>query len=234
MKKYTHKKYTHIAMRAYAKIQDPVPRNGDPAPLRLDFLESLLPAYGWVFPAADSNIGVGIPISKLRSDDRGLRNLFDDYVKTLIDRGFIVEDIRDFRSHQLPHAAGMSRFTDSRVALVGDAACMINPLSGEGVFYGMAAGEMLGQAMLGINLANSKAVCTGLRKYERAFRKRFRLHLWSSWLVHRLFRSRRWATIVTKAASRDPRVMADAALLLFDEGRIRLSTALRIALSGLF
>lgn len=45
-------KFTHIAMRAYVPMQYDGLSKGELAPLRLDFEEDLLPAYGWVFPTS--------------------------------------------------------------------------------------------------------------------------------------------------------------------------------------
>ena len=229
------KKHTLVAMRGYAQVVDPVVAHGDPASLRLDFTRELLPAYGWVFPAGGgiSNVGVGLPVPVLAQPGRTLRQHFDDYVRSLGERGFAVDSVRDVKSHQLPHSAGMSRFTDGAVCLVGDAAAMINPLSGEGIFYGMAAGEALGRALSGVDLGDPARVRRALAGYERGFRDRFRLHFASCWVCHRLLRSARCATMATKAASRDQQVMADAALLLFDERTMSPWTALRILASGM-
>lgn len=229
------RKNTHVAMRAYVPLSDPSVAAGGAASLRLDFTEELLPAYGWVFPEGNgrANIGVGIPITLLDRDDRSLQDLFSDYVKSLKNRGFEVGELENVKSHQLPHAGGMTRFTSGRVALAGDAASMINPVSGEGIFYGMAAGAMLADALATVNLADTQAVVGALRSYESAFRRRFSLHLISCQLAHVFLRSRVWARMVIKAASRNQKVMTDAALLLFDEQRMQISTGFRILLHGL-
>jgi geranylgeranyl reductase family protein len=229
------KSRTHIAMRGYAKVLDPAVQDGGNASLRLDFTEELLPAYGWVFPGPEgiANVGVGIPIQLLEGTGRTLRELMDGYLRSLIERGFDVGPVDGVRSHQLPHAAGMTKFVGDRVALVGDAAAMINPLSGEGIFYGMAAGAILATSLRSVDLDVSKNVNTSLMTYEKRFRRRFRMHFLSCWVAHLLLRSRRWATMVLKAASRDDRVMVDASLLLFDERALRPSTGLRILFHGL-
>lgn len=230
------KRYTHVAMRGYAKLVDPAVAADGSGSLRLDFTEALLPAYGWVFPGPDgiANVGVGIPITLLNRSARSLRQHFDDYVLGLRERGFEIGEVDRVGSHQLPHARGMTRFTSENVALVGDAAAMINPLSGEGIFYGMTAGAMLGDCLRDTDLSDPRAVQRALTEYERAFRRRFRSHFASCWAAHRLLRSKRWAEMLLEAASRDQQVMVDAALLLFDERSIRLSTGLRIALKGLW
>ncbi|WP_454854230.1 NAD(P)/FAD-dependent oxidoreductase [Promicromonospora soli] len=144
-------RHTHIAMRAYGKVTHPDKPVSDT--LRFDFLESLLPVYGWVFPLADdgANLGVGIPVNHLKRQTerhgRTLRDLFDLYVEDLERRGFSVSGLERVAVHQLPHAAARTPMTapGHAAVLLGDAAATINPLSGEGIFYGMAAGVQLAE-----------------------------------------------------------------------------------------
>src|SRR5690606_6856605 len=126
-------RHTHVAMRAYARVTHPTQPVGDT--LRFDFLESLLPVYGWVFPLPDdgANLGVGIPVEQLRRQTarhgRTLRDLFDRYVADLTRRGFEVSGLERVPRHQQPHRAARTPMTaPGRAAVhIDDAAADHNP-----------------------------------------------------------------------------------------------------------
>lgn len=236
-------RHTHIAMRAYGTVTHPDKPVGDT--LRFDFLESLLPVYGWVFPLPDdgANLGVGIPVDHLKRQTarhgRTLRDLFDLYVEDLERRGFRVTGLERVAAHQLPHAAARVPMTaQGRAAvLLGDAAATINPLSGEGIFYGMAAGVQLAEHLGALERAGGTWQGTGLAAalagFERAHRRRFGRHYRECYLAQQLMRSPFWAGVATRAVAASDTAMAHVALMLFDEQSAGSRGLLRLAASSL-
>lgn len=236
-------RHTHIAMRAYGKVTHPDKPVSDT--LRFDFLESLLPVYGWVFPLPDdgANLGVGIPVNHLKRQTerhgRKLRDLFDLYVEDLERRGFEVSGLERVAAHQLPHAGARTPMTapGHAAVLLGDAAATINPLSGEGIFYGMAAGvqlaehlgalERTGRAWRGAELPGA------LAGFERAHRSRFARHYRECYLAQQLMRSKLWAGVATRAVAASDDAMAHVALMLFDEQSAGSRGLLRLAANSL-
>lgn len=219
--------HTHIAMRAYGTVTHPDKPVSDT--LRFDFLETLLPVYGWVFPLADdgANIGVGIPVDHLKRQTarygRTLRDLFDRYVEDLERRGFSVSGLERVAAHQLPHAAARTPMTapGRSAVLLGDAAATINPLSGEGIFYGMAGGVQLAEHLGALDRSGRSwrgaDLATALTGFEDAHRRRFGRHYRECYLAQRLMRSRLWAGAATRAVAASDTAMAHVALMLFDE-----------------
>lgn len=67
-----------------------------------------------------------------------------------------------------------------------------------------------------------------LYAWERSLRRNWWVHQRSSEVSHRLVASR-WGPRLLRAATRDSTVIGDAGLMLFDHGRLRASTGLRIA-----
>ncbi|MFI2363150.1 FAD-dependent monooxygenase [Promicromonospora sp. NPDC019610] len=232
-------RHTHIAMRAYGRVTHPDKPVSDT--LRFDFLESLLPVYGWVFPLPEdgANIGVGLPVNHLKRQTsrhgRKLRDLFDLYVEDLQRRGFSVSGVERVATHQLPHAAARTPMTaPGRAAvLVGDAAATINPLSGEGIFYGMAAGVQLAEHLGGLERSGATWSGAGLpgalAGFERAHRRRFARHYRECYLAQQLMRSKTWAGIATRAVAASDEAMAHVALMLFDEQSAGSRGLLRLA-----
>ncbi|WP_165362432.1 FAD-dependent monooxygenase [Promicromonospora panici] len=236
-------RHTHIAMRAYGKVTHPDKPVSDT--LRFDFLESLLPVYGWVFPLPDdgANLGVGIPVTHLKRQTerhgRKLRDLFDLYVEDLERRGFAVSGVERVAAHQLPHAAARTPMTASGHAavLLGDAAAMINPLSGEGIFYGMAAGVQLAEHLGALERAGTawrgEGLPAALAGFEQAHRSRFGRHFRECYLAQQLMRSKVWAGVATRAVAASDDAMAHVALMLFDEQSAGSRGLLRLAANSL-
>ena len=92
---------------------------------------SALRGYAWAFPSKDTliNIGIGMPLSLFKKENKNINEMLDDFVKTLESRGVIVENIRMEKSYMLPFASSRPRLAHDMVALVGDAGSMINPMS---------------------------------------------------------------------------------------------------------
>ena len=236
-------RHTHIAMRAYGKVTHPDKPVSDT--LRFDFLESLLPVYGWVFPLPDdgANLGVGIPVNHLKRQTerhgRTLRDLFDLYVEDLERRGFEVSGLERVAAHQLPHAGARTPMTapGHAAVLLGDAAATINPLSGEGIFYGMAAGVQLAEHLGALERAGKTwrgaGLPAALAGFERAHRDRFARHYRECYLAQQLMRSKLWAGVATRAVAASDDAMAHVALMLFDEQSAGSRGLLRLAANSL-
>lgn len=133
----THLGFSHPAERAVAlEALLPCP-DGVPAWLRGRVALSLayLPGgYAWLFPKADHiNIGVG---GWQAAAGAQLRPALDAYCRA---QGFDPAALVGLRGHHLPlQAPGMTVAADG-AALVGDAAALVDPLSGEGIYAAIAS-----------------------------------------------------------------------------------------------
>jgi geranylgeranyl reductase family protein len=218
-----------VAMRAYAKST-----MFDERPcLVFEFSRTLLPAYGWLFPTGQGvvNIGVGLMLPHLRQRHHDLRTLLDTFVASCRERGVELGEPAQHRAHHLPTAGWLPPLAHERAVLVGDAGSMINPVSGEGIVYGMRAANRLVTA-LPDDVHDEKTLRRALVRFERDFRRGHRAHILSSLAAHRLLSSPWWTKRVINAAQRDPHVLRDAIDLLFDLGRLRPSTTVRILRHG--
>lgn len=219
-----------VAMRAYAKSPD-FEADGAAGPSMLfEFSPELLPSYGWVFPVGGGtiNVGVGLPFAQLRERGVEPRKLLAEFVERLRERGVDIGELRGERGHQLPGVMGMPRLAHDRAALIGDAASMINPVSGEGIAYSMTAARRLIEA-LPDDLADRAALAAGLAEFERGFRSEHRLHFLSCRITMALLRRAAPAGVVIRAIQNDPRVLSGVFDMLFGDGRLHAGTALRIA-----
>ena len=102
--------------------------------------------YIWSFPRAD-HLSLGICGSMSAHTSSELRAHLHTFAAS---ERFATETAK-FYSHVLP-SPQVRTFSDRRViggnwALIGDAAAWVDPLTGEGLFYAMRSGELLGKSL---------------------------------------------------------------------------------------
>jgi len=117
----------------------------DPAPYRgTAWVElGVVPGgYGWVFPKGDhANLGVG---GWLNEGPR-LRLHLSRLARA---HGLDPETLTDVRGHRLPMRLPRSRAARDRVLLVGDAAGLVDPLSGDGIYEAFVSARLAADAVL--------------------------------------------------------------------------------------
>ena len=166
--------HTAVALRGYAQAE-----GLDRGAIRLDFLQNLIPGYGWTFPLAGARVNVGVLIHarEYKRSGRRLASYMDEYVEYLGDNGVAIGDLGNVRTHPLPLGSQVVPLVPrAGLALVGDAAAMINPFTGEGIHYGLWAGRALGRA-IGRSLNGKPAGETTLGSYARAYAERYAEHI---------------------------------------------------------
>ena len=185
--------------------------------------------YAWAFPSKGNllNIGIGVPLNIFKKEKLDINVLLQDFITQLTNRGVVVENIRDEKSYLLPFASSRPKFkNDINVALIGDASSMINPMSGEGIFYGMEAGYLLAKNTY--NLVDSPDLTKGIADYEKAFSKRFRKHYLSCALARLLLQSPFMTKRLLKVASNDQNTIDFVVELLFDAAYLTFGEVMKI------
>ena len=113
--------------------------------------------YGWIFPKADHlAIGTG-------TDDR--HHNIKILQKRFIEKIGITDEPYLDEAAKIPMKPRKS-FTQEKAILVGDAAGLVTPANGEGIFFAMRSGKLGAEAM--IKHLNHKKP---LKSYEKEFRK---------------------------------------------------------------
>ena len=113
----------------------------DPDAIYLQFGETIAPGgYAWIFPKAVGIANVGLGLVALKTDGRNARQYLDAWVGRRYPgaarTGYTVGGV-------IVHTTIKQTHTDG-VMIAGDAAHMINPLSGGGIVNAMKAGRMAG------------------------------------------------------------------------------------------
>jgi geranylgeranyl reductase family protein len=149
-----------LGLRAYA----PAPDGGRPAQ-RILMADQRWPAYAWSFPIGDgsANVGYGEVLRDGRAGlvkgwRRGLLRGGAAAGGAEVSRALLLErlhallpeldarEVRDARAHHLPFSTATVRQPDGRVLLAGDALSLVNPMTGEGIFYAVRSGALAGAA----------------------------------------------------------------------------------------
>ena len=189
---------------------------------------SAIKGYAWAFPSKGDllNIGIGVPLSVFKKEKMDIKNLLDEFVKTLESRGVEVENLRMEKSFMLPFASSRPKLGHNRVALIGDAGSMINPMSGEGIFYGMEAGFLLANETYQLINESASMLNVGISKYEKVFNKRFGKHFLSCSLARLVFQSPFMTKRLLNIASLDQHTIDFVVELLFDEANLTIKEIL--------
>lgn len=101
-------------------------------------------AYGWCFTGGDgrANVGVGAFDTTMQLRRRDL--------ETMLRRLFpaVQVDPHTLRGQRLPLGSFRPEVWSGRVLLAGDAASLVDPLTGEGVHHALASGRLAGRAAM--------------------------------------------------------------------------------------
>jgi geranylgeranyl reductase family protein len=173
------------------------------------------PAYAWEFPLGDGTANVGYG-EVLRGEP--------------LSRAYLLGRLTDLlpgaeptglRGHHLPLSTRRPAPARGRVLLAGDALSLINPFTGEGIFYAVLSGALAGAAAA----ADPPRVAAG---YRRALRARLGRHLRHSRLAAALTRQPWVVDAAVRAAGRDAAVFARMVDLGLGDGVFDLRTIGRI------
>jgi geranylgeranyl reductase family protein len=191
-----------VAIRGYA----PATTDGT---LLLATTTQRWPAYAWSFPIGDGRANVGY--GELVSGGANRTQLVEGLHRLLPGT-----EPQALRAHRLPLSTGRPRQPDGRVLLAGDAAGLINPLTGEGIFYAVLSGSLAGRA------AGRGPDSGALLRH--AMSRRLGRHLRSSSAASQLSRWPRLMDAAFRAAAAEQRVFDDVVALGLADGRLTART----------
>jgi menaquinone-9 beta-reductase len=131
-----------LAIRAYA----PTPRHAErhlEACLSLrDEHGTPVPGYGWMFPAGDGTVNIGVgALSTMKGFKKlNLNTLLDQYAAIVREPWGLGGYIDKPRAWRLPMSC--VRRSGPGWLAIGDAAGFVNPMNGEGIDYGLESGML--------------------------------------------------------------------------------------------
>jgi len=188
------------------------------------------PSYAWAFDRGDglSNVGYG----ELVVDHRALtRQLLLDRLEELLPGA--VEHGTQWRAHHLPLSGrGWKREQpDGPVLFAGDAAGLINPMTGEGIYYAVATGALAGATA--VTATRSSRGGSAGAQYRAVVRTLLNRHLQHTWVAGHLTTRSAVVDAGITGARRHQRTFDDLVELGLGDGLLtpRLVTSLATALA---
>jgi geranylgeranyl reductase family protein len=134
-------------------------------------LGTIAGGYGWVFPKGDHvNVGVG------GWEHEGPR-LRDHLRRLCLEHGIANDAVDSLRGYRLPLRRPGSVPARGRVLLVGDAAGLVDPLSGDGMFEALVSGRLATDAVLELLAGRADTV----EPYAEALERAIGAHARASW-----------------------------------------------------
>ena len=187
--------------------------------VELHFLEEANPGYLWIFPMAGgkANVGTGNLSANIKRNGVKLKPLLDDLVKhpRFEDRFAGARRIGPVRGWGLPLGSKPRKMAGNGWLLVGDAASLIDPFTGEGIGNAMVSGDLAAQtAIEATDIQDFSAAF--LRRYERRVLRALKTELRLSHMMQRLANCKWLLNFVIAKAARSPQIVG-AISQMFDD-----------------
>lgn len=187
--------------------------------IEIHFVEESIPGYFWIFPMADgkANVGLGMLSSVIKKHDIKLKPLLRQLVEhpRFKERFKDAEPIDSIRGWGLPLGSKPRPMAGDGWMLLGDAASLIDPFTGEGIGNAMVSAEKAAAWTQKAKEANDFSGAF-LKGYQRETLDYLGNELK---LSHAMQRLGRWKWLLNKViakAARSPEV-ADAISMMFDD-----------------
>jgi len=182
----------------------------DAAQCRFDCVP--LPGYGWIFPVSDTSVNVGIGLFRGGLASRWMpktaHSPFDTFIQSpplqrLLDGGRQTGPVKGF-----PIRVDFARSPTfgERTMIIGEAAGLVNPVTGEGIDYGMESGKMAAE-----HLNHMFAIGDFSHKQLSAFDKQLRKRYQSLFVLcdrlRLLYLNPFFVNLVVRAVARNEELM---------------------------
>lgn len=166
------------------------------------FEEDLLPGYAWSFPLAGNRANVGFGI--LRGGELSVQDmkalwpnlLSRPHITQALGHDFAMEDRHT--AWPIPARVTSATLSSGRVLFVGDAACVTDALTGEGIGQALLSGQLAAQAIVS---CGSRDPAVARSTYDRSMRHHFFADHRMSVALGAILRSPRGARIALRIAN---------------------------------
>jgi geranylgeranyl reductase family protein len=125
--------HTCVAVRAYYSGIEGLTQN-----IEIHFLPEFIPGYFWIFPVENgiANVGVGMVMSDVQKQKKNLTKTMFDAIESspmLKERFRNAKRLDEAKGWTLPFGSHRRKAYGNGCVLLGDAAMLVDPFSGEGV-----------------------------------------------------------------------------------------------------
>ena len=192
--------------------------------IELIFLKDLLPGYLWIFPLAEgrANVGLGLRSDVVRKRKADLKALMQQLLKehpALKDRFADAEVEGPIGGMGLPLASRRRKISGDGYMLIGDAAHLIDPFTGEGISHAMISG-MHAADVAADAIASEDLSAERLKAYDQRVWKRLGQELAISTRLQQLADKAWLFDFVVDHANKNP-ALADTISCMFTDLDLR-------------
>jgi flavin-dependent dehydrogenase len=181
------------------------------------------PAYAWAFPVGDGTANVGYG-ELLQNGSGPSRAAMVQRLRRLLRMVLPDGEIGSLRGHRLPLSPGRPPVARGRVLFAGDAASLINPITGEGIYYAVLSGALAGAAAFAARPDDA---------YRRALARQLAGHFRHTDILAELGRFPVLINAAVAAAGRSQRVFDDIVELGLGHGGMTARVAAALAREAL-
>lgn len=194
------------ATRAYYKNVEGLTDN-----IEIHFIKDIMPGYFWIFPidGKHANVGLGTVVKDLKKKKNF--DLRDKTVEIVKNHPMFKERFKNSKlegnvmTWQLPFGSKHQQVHGDGYVLVGDAAALIDPFSGEGVGNALLSGKIAAKHITkAIDLEDTSA--EGLASYEEELWKTVNNELQTSYTMQKIGKIQPILNMVIHKAATKPQV----------------------------
>jgi len=208
-----------VALRRYYEGVDGL---GDQ--IELHFVDEASPGYFWIFPLEDgrANVGIGMLHSAIKRQRVNLREALNQVIARppFAERFTGSRPLEEPVGWNLPVGSKHRPCSGSGFLLLGDAAGLIDPFTGEGISNAMYSGRVAAEVAARA-IAAGDVGARALRRYDRDLWRELGAELRTSARMQRVARCRPLVNYMIRRAARDPRLSALITTMIGDPARRR-------------
>ncbi len=194
--------------------------------IEIHFVDDVLPGYFWIFPLDNglANVGIGVlesEVKRLKGTPREI-NMRKSMYKLIAEHPMFkdrftgaVEDPASRKGWLLPMGSKHRPMAGNGWVLIGDAAALIDPFSGEGIGNAMVSGRLAAKTITEA-LAKGDVSKGALMPFEHAVRAELDEELQMSWKLQKLGRYKWLLNYVIRRASKSEHVRRTISDMLAD------------------
>ncbi len=174
--------------------------------IELHFVKEALPGYFWVFPLPDkqANVGIGMIVRDMKKKKVNLKQVMDEVITKnplFKERFKNAKPISSAKSWLLPLGSKKLKAYGNGFVLVGDAASLIDPFSGEGVGNGLMSGKIAAE-VLDTALSEDDLSEKSLSRYQKKLRENMEAEIDTNYRIQRLANNEFLLNLIIDKASR--------------------------------
>ncbi|KRP09020.1 MAG: geranylgeranyl reductase [Sphingobacteriales bacterium BACL12 MAG-120813-bin55] len=192
--------------------------------IELHFLKELLPGYFWIFPLPNggANVGLGMRsdyVSKHKINlKEQLTTILEEY-PAFRERFKDARQVDEIRGYGLPLGSKKRPISGDHFMLVGDAASLIDPFTGEGIGNAVMSG-MLAAQQAAVCLQQNDFTATTMQAYDTAVYRRLWPELRLSYRMQQLVNYPWLFNFVVRKANRN-KVLRETISVMFEDIDLR-------------